>query len=73
MEIQQLPHFKTQQRKEEFLRIRGEVDRHLDYRANPVTETVSEKLENSIFQFIDAELGQHRTSDDARIYKKLIK
>ena len=31
------------------------------------------KIEILIFQFIDAELGQHRTSDDARIYKKLIK
>ena len=68
-----LPNFASQSRKAEYLRIRKEVDRHLDYRANPINEPHSEQAENRIFHFIDAELGVQRTPSEARIYKKLIK
>ena len=73
MDTSMLPSFSSNSRKQEYLRIRQEVDRHLDYRDNPINEPHSEQLENRIFQFIDAELGQQRTHSEARIYKKLIK
>ena len=61
------------------MRIRQEVDRHLDYANNKPesnakdTKADREELETRIFHFIDVELGTKRTPSEARIYKKLIK
>lgn len=60
------------------MRIRQEVDRHLDYANNSPesyhkSQSEKEVLENRIFHFIDVELGSKRTPSEARIYKKLIK
>ena len=73
-----LPNFTNQTKKAEFMRIRQEVDRHLDYANNSpedtkVNQADKEELENRIFHFIDVELGSKRTPSEARIYKKLIK
>ena len=60
------------------MRIRQEVDRHLDYANNSPegfkgNQAEREELENRIFHFLDTELGSKRTPSEARIYKKLIK
>lgn len=73
-----LPNFSNQTKKAEYLRIRQEVDRHLDYANNSPelkkeSQADREQLENRIFHFIDVELGSKRTPSEARIYKKLIK
>ena len=73
-----LPNFSNQTKKAEYLRIRQEVDKHLDYannspQANQELQGNREELETRIFHFIDIELGTKRTPSEARIYKKLIK
>ena len=74
-----LPNFSNQSKKAEYLRIRQEVDNHLNYsnnvspEGNKMNQAQREELENRIFQFIDVELGTKRTPSEARIYKKLIK
>ena len=73
-----LPNFSNQTKKAEYLRIRQEVDRHLDYGNNSPekrkeSQAEHQQLENRIFNFIDVELGSKRTPSEARIYKKLIK